>query len=185
MLRLRQLGTAKPSKECGPHRRCALFGAADAGWGLQNTCEGVVTWLEGWIASGARHERASIHPRNRTPPPNWGSAKVGVPGRPPSTGLRAAAVEPALACSRMLRPEGSPGFVFVQTRSAPPPAARMQGCGPPRRGALTMHWDRVHSIIMPAATRAAGAAPFPPADGRTRNESIGASLARTRSLKMA
>ena len=84
----------------------------------------------------------------------------------------------------MRRPCASPGPRFARGRSAPPPAARPQGCFPPRRGALTTHWDSRHSIMMPEATQAEGAAPFRPEDGRTRYEAIWASRARTLSLKM-
>ena len=119
----------------------------------------------------------------RDPPANWVSAKVGDPGRLPSGTPQGTNVELSAGCCGMQRPCASPAPPFVRGRSAPPPAARPQGCCPPRRGALTTHWDSRHSIMMPAATRRAGAAPFPPADGRTRDEAVWASRARTQSQK--
>ena len=164
--RARRLGTAEPA---GTRRTSgAPCPSPQLRAGASDTPVGsLAAWPEGRVASGARHEHSFIHPGNGAPPPNRGSAEVGVPGREPSGGPQGAAGEPAAGCCGMQRPDATPGPRFVRGRSAPPPAARPQGCCPPRRGALTTPWGHRHPVMMPAATSAAGAAPFPPAGGRT------------------
>ena len=169
--RARRLGTVAPS---GTRRTTgAPCPAPQLQVGASETPGGVLAaWPEGRMASRARHKHAWAHTENGTPPPKRGSAKVGGPGRRPSGAPQGAIVEPAAGGYGMQRPCASPVPLFVRGRSAPPPAARPQGSCPPRTFALTTQGDRGHSIMMPAATRTAGAAPFPPADGRIRNEAI-------------
>ena len=50
----------------------------------------------------------------------------------------------------MRRPRASPDPLSLRGRSAPPPAARPQGCCTSRRGPLTTHKDCRHSIIVPS-----------------------------------
>ena len=131
-----------------------------------------ITWLEGLMVSGARQKCALIILGNGPLSLKGGSAEVGVLGRRPAGAPRGTKMEPAAGCVGMRRPRASPDPLSLRGRSAPPPAARPQGCCPPRRGALTTQWDSMHSIMMPAATRRAGAAPFRQAEGHTGNEAI-------------
>ena len=89
------------------------------------------------MASAARHQHAFPHQGNGTPPANWGSTEVGVPGRRPSsapqgaTALRRAAqkmqsVAPRkrIACAAPLRRPGATEITFVASNQYPRTATR-------------------------------------------------------------